>query len=72
MKRIALALVALFALSIAVVYWMGSGAAGDFWEEGEAVATPRPAADVAAGDAAQSEAAQDVGIARPKQSSAPS
>jgi len=67
MKRIALALVALFALSIAVVYWMGSGAAGDFWEEGEAVATPRPAADVAAGDAAQSEAAQDVGIARPKQ-----
>ena len=67
MKKIALILLVLLAAFACLTYWMGSGAAGDFWEEGVATKTVRSAELVAARDASQTEAAQDFGVVRPKQ-----
>ncbi len=67
MKRFAFALLAVAALFLAVLYWMGSGAAGDFWEEGVATPTTRSSESVASRGAAQIDAATEIGVAKPKQ-----
>ena len=67
MKRIALLLLALLALFLIVLYWMGSGGAGDFWEEGVASPTARSSESVATRSSTQSEAATNIGVAKPKQ-----
>ncbi|MEM9176552.1 MAG: DUF3604 domain-containing protein [Myxococcota bacterium] len=67
MKRLVLVLALVLVLFLAVLYWMGSGAAGDFWEEGVAAQTPRSAERVSTRAADQTEAAREIGVARPKQ-----
>ena len=67
MRRVALVLLALVVVFLAVLYWMGSGAAGDFWEEGVPSQTARSGQSVAARREAQSEAALEMGVAKPRQ-----
>jgi hypothetical protein len=67
MARIALVVLFLLVLAAGVVYWIGTGAPGEFWEEGVATATPRAPETSRARAAAQAGAAGAIGVARPKQ-----
>ncbi|MEM7410796.1 MAG: DUF3604 domain-containing protein [Myxococcota bacterium] len=67
MARFALIAVVVLAVFIGWLVWVGSGAAGDFWEEGVATEQTRDADLVSAGDGRQTQAAREIGVARPKQ-----